>query len=97
VHPANMGQTEAGSPRDRILHAVLVYLLPPRAPQQWSVWQGSGNQGKTVVGAAFEWMGISHVLAAEPLAGVGECWKLVGGQTVGGELGTFHESRRICF
>lgn len=32
------------------------------------------------------------VLAAEPLVGVGERWRLVGGQTVKGEFGTSHDS-----
>lgn len=49
-----------------------------------------------LVGAAFEWVGDSPVLAAEPLVGVRECWRLVGAAAVNGGLGTSHDSRRTC-
>lgn len=39
---------EPVSLREWILCAVPVCLLPPCAPQRWSVWQGCGNQEKTV-------------------------------------------------
>lgn len=48
VCPANIGKLELVRVRDGILHTILVCLLPPHAPQQRSVWQGCGKQGKTI-------------------------------------------------
>ena len=83
--------------RDGILHTILVCLLHPRAPQRRSVWQGCGKQGKTIcLGQPSSGWVTAPFLLQEPLVGVGECWRLVGGQTVNGELGTSHDSGKTC-
>lgn len=56
------------------------------------MWKPGGNG---LVGAAFGWVGDSLILAAGPLVGIRECWRLVGGQIVNEELGTSHSSGKM--
>lgn len=50
----------------------------------------------SLVSAAFQWVGDSPVLVAEPLLGLKKCWRLINGQTLKGKLGIPQDSVKMC-